>query len=240
MLADGARRIEPLAARFATGDEPFCPGRRVEYRRLRNWERAVRVGAGQGRFRKAFRPRPTRCERRRGPWRRWGIRNPAPCCRTPKNRPVGQPRLRQQAAITKTFDVTQAVVAPGTYEITFQYTTGWNGLAIQQVALTAPARHGRGLADRDGRGSSIPAARARAARATSIRSPRGVLARDALLRSWPRCAARVPRTRSRATPGAAAGLHAADSRSRLAITDHERSADDPCKAAKPTAAKKKG
>jgi len=42
-------------------------------------------------------------------------------------------------SIRKTFDVTAAVFGPGTYQVRFNYTSGWHGLSISRAALaTAP------------------------------------------------------------------------------------------------------
>ncbi len=46
----------------------------------------------------------------------------------------------QGGRITKTFDVTDVLLAPGEYEVGFKYTGGWNGLGIYGVTLvSAPA-----------------------------------------------------------------------------------------------------
>jgi hypothetical protein len=46
----------------------------------------------------------------------------------------------EQARISKSFDVTRYLAAPGVYQVGFKYTSGWNGLSIYRVALaSAPA-----------------------------------------------------------------------------------------------------
>lgn len=111
---------------------------------LRNWERAVRVGAGQGRFLESVQATTDTVDAVAAALAPWGIRNPTPCFGRQKIGQWDSPDFADQAAITKSFDVTQAIIAPGTYEVIFQYTSGWNGLAIQQVALTAQTKAGEG------------------------------------------------------------------------------------------------
>jgi hypothetical protein len=45
--------------------------------------------------------------------------------------------FEQQNRITKVIDVTRYLAASGSYEVTFTYTGGWNGLSIERVALAA-------------------------------------------------------------------------------------------------------
>ncbi len=113
---------------------------------LRNWERAVRVGAGQGRFLEGVQATTDTVETVATALAPWGIRNPTPYFGRQKIGQWDSPDFSQQATITKTFDVTQAIIAPGTYEIVFQYTSGWNGLAVQGVTLTAQPKVGQGSA----------------------------------------------------------------------------------------------
>jgi len=69
-----------------------------------------------------------------------GIRNPlGPYLRADIGRWAAED-FDPQAHITKVLDVTQYTTAPGTYEVGFTYTGGWNGLGISRVALvSAPA-----------------------------------------------------------------------------------------------------
>lgn len=76
-----------------------------------------------------------------------GIRNPlGPYLREA----IGQWKTEdfdQQAEITKVFDVSDYVGEPGTYEVGFKYTSGWNGLRIERVALVRASEES-GASDR--------------------------------------------------------------------------------------------
>lgn len=78
---------------------------------LRNWERAVRVGAGQGRFLEGVQATTDTVEAVAAALAPLGIRNPTPCFGQQKIGQWESPDFAQQAAITKTFDVTEAVIA---------------------------------------------------------------------------------------------------------------------------------
>ena len=52
----------------------------------------------------------------------------------------------RSARITKQFDVTSYIAAPGIYHIGFRYTNGWNGLSIRRVALVSKSAGGHGKA----------------------------------------------------------------------------------------------
>ena len=46
----------------------------------------------------------------------------------------------EEARVSKTFDVTHYLTAPGVYQVGFKYTSGWNGLSVFRVCLaSAPA-----------------------------------------------------------------------------------------------------
>jgi len=47
----------------------------------------------------------------------------------------------EEARISKTFDVTRYLAAPGVYQVGFKYTSGWNGLSIFRVALASAPAH---------------------------------------------------------------------------------------------------
>ncbi len=137
MLADPAEK--DAARRVALQQEVnrFALAGALNTDALRNWERAVRVGAGQGRFLDGAQATNDTVQAVAQTLAPLGIRNPTPCFGRQKIGQWDSPDFAQQAAIVKTFDVTPAVIAPGTYEVTFLYTSGWNGLGIQRVALTA-------------------------------------------------------------------------------------------------------
>ena len=111
---------------------------------LHDWERAVAVGAGSPRFRdgvQATEHTVAAVARALAPL---GIRNPAQLF---MDWQVGGWELedfRDRAMIEKTFDVTEQVLATGTYRVTFQYTGGWNGVTTHRAALVAEPRDGSG------------------------------------------------------------------------------------------------
>lgn len=111
---------------------------------LRDWERAVRVRAGQGRFSEGVQATADTVEAAARALEPHGIRNPASYIGTRKIGSWDSQDFRETAAITKTFEVTKNLIGSGTYEVTFQYTTGWNGLAVQRVALMAEPKTGGG------------------------------------------------------------------------------------------------
>jgi hypothetical protein len=137
MLAEGSPA--DAAARTALQQEMnrFALAGVLNTDALRNWERSVRVGAGQGRFLEGVQATTDTVQAAAAALAPLGIRNPAPSIGRLQIGQWDSPDFAQQAAITKTFDVTPAVIGPGTYEVTFLYTTGWNGLGVDRVALAA-------------------------------------------------------------------------------------------------------
>jgi len=111
---------------------------------LQDWERAVSVGAGRGRFLEGVQATEgTVCAAARA-LEALGIRDPG---RLLMSRQIGAWELedfREKAEIVKTFDVTDEILGPGVYRVTFQYTTGWNGLGTRRAALVAQAKDGSG------------------------------------------------------------------------------------------------
>ncbi|NOZ19895.1 MAG: hypothetical protein GXP25_02270 [Planctomycetes bacterium] len=111
---------------------------------LRDWERSVQVGAGLGRFREGVQATADTIEAAARALEPLGIRNPTPYIGAKKIGGWELKDFRETATIVKTFDVTKAVIGPGTYEVTFQYTSGWNGLGTRRVALTTLPKSGQG------------------------------------------------------------------------------------------------
>ena len=102
---------------------------------LRDWERAVRVGAGLGRFREGVQATEGSVAAAAKALRPLGVRDSS---RFLMGRKIGGWTLedfREGAAITKTLDVTEDILDAGTYTVTFQYTGGWNGVGTQRTAL---------------------------------------------------------------------------------------------------------
>ena len=111
---------------------------------LRDWERAVAVGAGLSRFREgvqATEDSVTAVARALIPL---GIRNPAALLMSQKIGGWTLDDFREQAMIGKTLDVTDCIIGPGTYLVTFQYTGGYNGAGAYRAALVAQPKDGTG------------------------------------------------------------------------------------------------
>ena len=113
---------------------------------LRDWERAVVVGAGASRFREGVQATLDSVDAVARGLAPLGIRNPTALV---MDRKIGGWELddfREQAMIEKTFDVTGQLAGPGTYTVTFQYTGGWNGAGTYRAALVAEPKDGGGAA----------------------------------------------------------------------------------------------
>lgn len=113
---------------------------------LRDWERAVVVGAGSSRFREGVQATQDSVDAVAHILAPLGIRNPTTLV---MDRKIGGWELddfREQAMIEKTFDLTEQLVGPGTYLVTFQYTGGWNGVGTYRAALVAEPKDGGGEA----------------------------------------------------------------------------------------------
>ena len=104
---------------------------------LRDWERAVAVGAGLSRFREGVQATEDTVQTVARALERFGVRNPSGVVASRQIGEWSSDDFRETGRIVKEFDVTQDLVAPGTFSVTFQYTVGWNGLGIYKVALVA-------------------------------------------------------------------------------------------------------
>ena len=104
---------------------------------LANWERAVGVGAGGGRFRECLEATADTIQTVAAALEPYGVRNPTVMM---VGRQIGTwtvEDFRESAKITREWDVTRLLAGPGTYLVTFQYTSGWNGLNPARAALLA-------------------------------------------------------------------------------------------------------
>lgn len=104
---------------------------------LRDWERAVMVGAGSSRFREGVQATENSVDAVASALTPLGIRNPTGLVISRKIGGWELDDFREQAMIEKTFDVTEQLAGPGTYRLTCQYTSGWNGASTYRVALVA-------------------------------------------------------------------------------------------------------
>jgi len=102
---------------------------------LRDWERAVAVGAGLSRFREGVQATEDTVQTVARALERFGLRNPSGVVASRQIGAWSSDDFRKRGRIVKELDVTQDLVTPGTFSVTFQYTGGWNGLAIFRVAL---------------------------------------------------------------------------------------------------------
>lgn len=108
-------------------------GRNIEA--LCDWERAVRVGAGRGRFREGRQATEDTVRAVARALVPLGLRDTSRFVMSQKIGSWTGEDFRESAVIVKEVDVTECILGPGTYTVTFQYTTGWNGLGTQRVAL---------------------------------------------------------------------------------------------------------
>ncbi len=104
---------------------------------LRDWERAVNVGAGGNRFDDCVEATVGTVQAVADALAPYGVRNSARLFLPGTIGAWESADFQETAAILKEYDVTGNVVAPGSYTVTFQYTSGWNGLHISRVALVA-------------------------------------------------------------------------------------------------------
>jgi len=111
---------------------------------LRDWERAVRVGAGLSRFREGTQATENAVSAAARALAPFGVRNPALMLMSTKLGGWDSEDFRQQAAIEKTVDVSDQLAGPGMYQVTFQYTGGWNGVATSRATLIAEPKDGNG------------------------------------------------------------------------------------------------
>ncbi len=111
---------------------------------LRDWERAVAVGAGGGRFREGVQATEDTVQAVANALAPLGIRNPASLLMSTKIGEWKSDDFRETAWIVKTFDITPHIAGSGRYTVTFQYKSGWNGLHSERVALVGEPRAGDG------------------------------------------------------------------------------------------------
>ncbi len=104
---------------------------------LHDWERAVSVGVGGGRFDDCVAATVGTVQAVADALKPYGVCNSARLFLPGTIGAWESADFQETAAILKEYDVTGNVVAPGTYAVTFQYTSGWNGLHISRVALMA-------------------------------------------------------------------------------------------------------
>jgi hypothetical protein len=104
---------------------------------LRDWERAVNVGAGGSRFVDCVEATTGTVQAVADALEPYGVRNSARLFLPGAIGAWESADFKETAAILKEYDVTGNVFAPGMYTVTFQYTSGWNGLHISRVALVA-------------------------------------------------------------------------------------------------------
>ncbi len=104
---------------------------------LRDWERAVEVGAGGGRFREGVQATGDTVQAVAAALKRHGVRNSAGVITNYQIGAWSSEDFTQNPAIVKEFDVTDYLTGPGAYTVSFQYTSGWNGLSMSRVALAA-------------------------------------------------------------------------------------------------------
>ena len=102
---------------------------------LRDWERAVRVGAGQGRFREGRQATEDTVRAVARAVVPLGMRDTSKFVMSQKIGNWTLDDFRESTAITRKIDVTEHILGPGTYTVTFQYSSGWNGLSMVRVAL---------------------------------------------------------------------------------------------------------
>ncbi|MCK5801807.1 MAG: hypothetical protein KAI66_03195 [Lentisphaeria bacterium] len=102
---------------------------------LRDWERAVKVGVGSGRFRECVQATEDTVQAVARALKPIGIRDPTPFLMSQKIGGWQSKDFQEKAEVVKTIDVTANILGPGAYTVTFQYKGGWNGLTSQRVAL---------------------------------------------------------------------------------------------------------
>jgi len=104
---------------------------------LRDWERAAGLGSGGGRFREGVQATEETVQIVARALEPFGLRNPSGIIMSQQIAEWSSDDFRETNSIVKELDVTQYLVEPGTYSVTFQYTSGWNGLGTQRVALAS-------------------------------------------------------------------------------------------------------
>jgi len=104
---------------------------------LRDWERAVQVGAGGGRFDECIEASVGTIQAVAAALKPFGVYNSAHLFLSSTIGAWESVDFQDTAAIVKEYDVTESVVMPGSYTVTFRYTDGWNGLQISRVALVS-------------------------------------------------------------------------------------------------------
>ena len=107
---------------------------------LRDWERSVAVGAGGGRLRESVQATLDAVSAVASALKRFGVRDAAAAFTRNRAGKWTLGDFREGAQIEKAMDITEFVFGPGRYQLTFQYTGGWNGLNLTRAALvSAPA-----------------------------------------------------------------------------------------------------
>ena len=111
---------------------------------LRDWERAAGLGSGGGRFREGVQATEETVQIVAHALETFGLRNPSSIIMSQQIAEWSSDDFRETSSIVKELDVTQHIVEPGTYTVTFQYTSGWNGLGTQKVALVSAPKERAG------------------------------------------------------------------------------------------------
>ena len=106
--------------------------------------RLLPVGAGSSRFREGVQATQDTANAVARALAPLGIRNPATLLMSCKVGEWSLEDFQEKAAIEKAIDVTEQLAASGTYRVTFQYTSGWNGAATLRAALVVQPRDGSG------------------------------------------------------------------------------------------------
>lgn len=128
--AEGRRTLQKELNRLALAGS-------LNVEALRDWERAVEVGAGSGRFREGVEATEDTVQVVARALAPFGLRNPTGIT---MSRTVGKwssDDFRESAKIVREFDVTQHLETPGRYAVSFQYAGGYNGLTSFSAALVA-------------------------------------------------------------------------------------------------------
>jgi hypothetical protein len=103
---------------------------------LRQWERCSRVGAGGRRFLDSLKATGNAVTTTAAALEKYGVRTP-PTFLTPQvvYHWDGEKDFTEKSRITLAVEVTDKLTAADAFLVTFQYSTGWNGLHMSRVAL---------------------------------------------------------------------------------------------------------
>jgi hypothetical protein len=102
---------------------------------LRQWERCVRVGAGGGRLMDSLKATGGAVATVAQTLERHGVRTPPLFLAPQVVSKWNVDDFREKARREMVAELTPYIDGPGTFLVTFQYTTGWNGLHMWRAAL---------------------------------------------------------------------------------------------------------